>query len=284
MKNILLYIVSVIVLLSCEAKQSDSSQSFSNKTKDASVAEELKRLGLPEKLDFLIDNLVLSDNMIMTLSSDTTIYNATLLNNNENAKLYTTSRSKAVNLGVYGADLNYLIHFGQSQFSIKYMVVSKQLADQIGVAMAFDQETMDEYQSNVENKDSLINIIFLAYDNVKKMLKSEDQFLLSTLVIVGSWIENMYITTELLPYFKSRQAKAKLATKIVQQHDYLQKMIELLSNLNEGDNMYVNEILQDLKKIDAIYVSFGDKLLVEDDIKLLNTQIEEMRLKIIKVQ
>jgi hypothetical protein len=164
------------------------------------------------------------------------------------------------------------------------MVVSKQLADQIGVAMAFDQETMDEYQSNVENKDSLINIIFLAYDNVKKMLKSEDQFLLSTLVIVGSWIENMYITTELLPYFKSRQAKAKLATKIVQQHDYLQKMIELLSNLNEGDNMYVNEILQDLKKIDAIYVSFGDKLLVEDDIKLLNTQIEEMRLKIIKVQ
>ncbi|HRS18029.1 MAG TPA: hypothetical protein P5243_00890, partial [Bacteroidales bacterium] len=282
--NILLYIVSVIVLLSCEAKQSDSSQSFSNKTKDASVAEELKRLGLPEKLDFLIDNLVLSDNMIMTLSSDTTIYNATLLNNNENAKLYTTSRSKAVNLGVYGADLNYLIHFGQSQFSIKYMVVSKQLADQIGVAMAFDQETMDEYQSNVENKDSLINIIFLAYDNVKKMLKSEDQFLLSTLVIVGSWIENMYITTELLPYFKSRQAKAKLATKIVQQHDYLQKMIELLSNLNEGDNMYVNEILQDLKKIDAIYVSFGDKLLVEDDIKLLNTQIEEMRLKIIKVQ
>ncbi|HON51853.1 MAG TPA: hypothetical protein PLS12_01465, partial [Bacteroidales bacterium] len=81
MKNILLYIVSVIVLLSCEAKQSDSSQSFSNKTKDASVAEELKRLGLPEKLDFLIDHLVLSDNMIMTLSSDTTIYNATLLNN-----------------------------------------------------------------------------------------------------------------------------------------------------------------------------------------------------------
>ena len=116
------------------------------------------------------------------------------------------------------------------------------------------------------------------------MLKSEDQFLLSTLVIVGSWIENMYITTELLPYFKSRQAKAKLVTKIIQQHEYLQKVIELLTNLNEGDNIFVNEILQDLKKIDAIYVSFGDKLLVEDDIKLLNAQIEEMRAKIIKVQ
>lgn len=284
MKQSILYILSIILLFSCEAKQKDNSQSFESKSKDPAVAEELKRLGLPDKLDFLIDNLVLSDNMILTLSTDTTIYNAGLLNNHESAKMYTTSRSKAVNLGVYGADLNYLIHFGQSQFSIKYMVVSKQLADQIGVAMAFDQETMDEYQSNVENKDSLINIIFVAYDNVKKMLKSEDQFLLSTLVIVGSWIENMYITTELLPYFKSRQTKAKLATKIVQQHEYLQKAIELLSNLNEGDNVYVNEILQDLKKIDAIYVGFGDKLLVEDDIKLLNAQIEEMRAKIIKVQ
>ncbi|HOS83598.1 MAG TPA: hypothetical protein PK199_01645 [Bacteroidales bacterium] len=284
MKQSLIYIISIIFLISCEAKQNNNGQSFKSEQKDASIDAELQRLGLPQKLDFLIDNLVLSDNMILTLSTDTTIYNASLLNNYDNGKLYTTSRSKAVNLGVYGADLNYLIHFGQSQFSIKYMVVSKQLADQIGVAMAFDQETMDEYQSNVENKDSLINIIFLAYDNVKKMLKSEDQFLLSTLVIVGSWIENMYITTELLPYFKSRQAKAKLATKIIQQHEYLQKVIELLSNLNEGDNIFVNEILQDLKKIDAIYVSFGDKLLVEDDIKLLNAQIEEMRAKIIKVQ
>lgn len=284
MKQSLIYIISIIFLISCEAKQNNNGQSFKSEQKDASIDAELQRLGLPQKLDFLIDNLVLSDNMILTLSTDTTIYNASLLNNYDNGKLYTTSRSKAVNLGVYGADLNYLIHFGQSQFSIKYMVVSKQLADQIGVAMAFDQETMDEYQSNVENKDSLINIIFLAYDNVKKMLKSEDQFLLSTLVIVGSWIENMYITTELLPYFKSRQAKAKLATKIIQQHEYLQKVIELLTNLNEGDNIFVNEILQDLKKIDAIYVSFGDKLLVEDDIKLLNAQIEEMRAKIIKVQ
>lgn len=271
------------LFISCESKQKENTDFSDNKSADTQLGEGLKKLGLPNKLDFLIDNLVLSDNMILTLSSDKTLYDDKLLNAYASGKLYTTSRSKAINLGIYGADLNYLIHFGQSQYSIKYLVVSKQLADQIGVAMAFDQRTMDEYQDNVENKDSLINIIFVAYDNVKKMLKSEDQFLLSTLVIVGSWIENMYITTELMPYFKSNEVKAKLVTKVVEQHAYLQKTTELLTNLNEGDNMYVNDILKDLNKIDSIYVGFGDRLLVEDDIKLLNKQIVEMRTKLIKV-
>ena len=176
MKQSLIYIISIIFLISCEAKQNNNGQSFKSEQKDASIDAELQRLGLPQKLDFLIDNLVLSDNMILTLSTDTTIYNASLLNNYDNGKLYTTSRSKAVNLGVYGADLNYLIHFGQSQFSIKYMVVSKQLADQIGVAMAFDQETMDEYQSNVENKDSFDKYNFCSIRQCKKCLKAKINF------------------------------------------------------------------------------------------------------------
>lgn len=284
-----LYAIFAIVLLflvsSCgeNKTRSDSSFTKSLESSDPKLHEGLIRIGLPEKLDYLIDNLVLSDNMIMTLSTNANIFDITLLNNYENSRLYTTSRSKAINLGIYGADLNYLIHFGQSENSIRYLIASRQLASQIGVAMAFDQETMDEYQMNVENKDALINIIFLAYDNVKKMLKSEDQFLLSTLVITGSWIENMYLTTKLLPYFEESDIKDKLIEKLWEQKEYLVQMKALISELNEGDNIFVNELLQDLERIYSLYNSFENASLSKEELSSLAHQIGELRTKVIQV-
>jgi len=278
-------VCSLIMSISCSEKKSSADSGLDNTlaTNEPKLADGLIRIGLPEKLDYLIKNLVLSDNMIMTLSTNNNIFNYELLNKYENVGLYTTSRSKAINLGIYGADLNYLIHFGQSENSIRYLIASRQLAGQIGVAMAFDQETMDEYQSNLENKDALINIIFLAYENVKKMLKSEDQFLLSTLVITGSWIENMYLTTKLLPYFESSEVKTKLVDKLLQQREYLTNMRELISELHEGDNIFVNDLLEQLNKIDAVYETFQGKLLTEEDIKTLEFQVAELRSKVIQI-
>ena len=278
-------VCSLLMSVSCSEKKSSADSGLYNTltTDEPKLADGLIRIGLPEKLDYLINNLVLSDNMILTLSTNNNIFNYDLLNKYENVGLYTTSRSKAINLGIYGADLNYLIHFRQSENSIRYLIASRQLAGQIGVAMAFDQETMDEYQSNLENKDALINIIFLAYENVKKMLKSEDQFLLSTLVITGSWIENMYLTTKLLPYFESSEVKTKLVDKLLQQREYLTNMRELISELHEGDNIFVNDLLEQLNKIDAVYETFEGKLLTEEDIKTLEFQVAELRSKVIQI-
>ena len=278
-------VCSLLMSVSCSEKKSSADSGLDNTltTDEPKLADGLIRIGLPEKLDYLINNLVLSDNMILTLSTNNNIFNYDLLNKYENVGLYTTSRSKAINLGIYGADLNYLIHYGKSENSILYHMASRQLAGQIGVAMAFDQETMDEYQSNLENKDALINIIFLAYENVKKMLKSEDQFLLSTLVITGSWIENMYLTTKLLPYFESSEVKTKLVDKLLQQREYLTNMRELISELHEGDNIFVNDLLEQLNKIDAVYETFEGKLLTEEDIKTLEFQVAELRSKVIQI-
>lgn len=281
MKRFLPYLLSIVCVCACEFKQTNNSRNF--KDTETSISEELKKIGLPDRLDFLIDNLILSDNMILSLSTDTSIFSSALLNSNELAKLYTTTHAKAVNMGIYGADLNYLIHFGQSQNSIKYLIVSKQLADQIGVAMAFDQAAIEEYQSNLENKDALINIIFVSYDNIKKMLKNEDQFLLSTLVIVGSWIENMHITTELLPLVKSTELTNTLLEKISLQKDYLTKTIALLNDLNEGNIVFINELLLDLKKTEQFFITLGDKLIDEDDVASLHLEIKTMRSKIINV-
>lgn len=283
LKQIPYYIV-LFVFVACSSNTSDTSQDY-DPYKDVVIGEDLVRVGMPEKLDYLIDNLVISDEMIGVLAeTDKSLFDATLLNPYDNIKYYSTSRSKAVNMGVYGAELNYLIHFGQTQYSMRYMAASKQLADQIGVAMAFDQQMVEEYQNNVENKDSLINIIFVVYDNARRMLKNEEQFMLSSLVIVGSWVENMYITTELFKRTKSTAIKSKLVTSIIEQKDYLEKMLDAVVVLDEGDNVFVKDIIENLQAIDDLYKNkFGNKLLSEDDVQLLNAEIEKVRTNIVKI-
>jgi hypothetical protein len=274
-------------LISCVDNKKSNDADFNENVElnsENKLPETLEKIGLPQKLDYLIKNMVISDNMIKTLSSNPNIFNYDLLNSYTNAQNYTTSRSKALNLGIYGADLNYLIHFEQSENSIKYLIASRQLAAQIGVAMAFDQETIKKYESNMENKDALITIIFLAYDNVKKMLKSEDQFLLSTLVLTGSWIENMYLATQLLPYFESTEIKTELVQKIIQQNEYLDNMTALVSELQEGDNIYINNLMKDLSKIDSVYQTFDNKLLTEEDIKSLGEEISNLRTRLIEAK
>lgn len=284
LKKLTYCILVSLLFVSCKNGQPNDDVFQDSSYDNVVLGEDLIQIGMPNKLDYLIDNLSLSDEMIGMLASfDKSLYDDALLNPTENVKFCNTSKNKAVNMGVYGAELNYLIHFGQTQYSMKYMLASKQLADQIGVAMAFDQQIVEEYQSNVENKDSLINIIFAVYDNAKRMLKNEEQFLLSSLVIVGSWVENMYITTTFFNRTESVAIKSKLVTNIVEQKNYLTKMIECVSLLDEGDNVYVTEVRKELEKIDSVYGGFGDRLLLESDVATLNKQIAAARNVMIKI-
>ena len=265
-KKLTYCLLTFLLFVACDRSKDTSSLYNEDDYKDVVLGEDLIRIGMPDKLDYLINNLVISDEMIGLLATeDKTLFDKSLLNAAENVKFYTTTKNKAVNMGVYGAELNYLIHFGQSQYSMKYMVASKQLADQIGVAMAFDQQAVEEYQTNADNRDSLISIIFGVYDNARRMLKNEEQFMLSSLVIVGSWIENMYLTTEMFSRTKSTALKSKLVTNILEQKVYMEKILEAIKLLDEGDNVFVTEIIKDLQTIDSIYVDFGDRLLSEED-------------------
>ena len=280
----LLYYLAFVALFWGCSSNNDGTENQSDTFSDVALGEDIKSIGMPEKLDYLINNLAMSDEMIGLLAQyDRSLYDVSLLNPSENVKYYSTSKSKAVNMGVYGADLNYLIHFDQTEYSMKYMLASKYLADQIGVAMAFDQEAVKEFETNVENKDSLITIIYTVYGNARRMLKNEEQFMLSSLVIVGSWVENMYITTEFFGRAKSIKMKSELITKIIEQKEYLTRIINTVEVLDEGDNVFVSDVIKNLNEIRTVYDGFGDRLLSEEDVKALNTILATTRTRMVKV-
>lgn len=177
------------------------------------------------------------------------IYNADLLNSIDNVGKYSSNTSKALNLGVYGADLSYTSVFdNNTQESILYLGCTRKLAEALGVGSAFDEKTVDRIQANTGKKDSLLNIISGSYMSTDEMLKESQRENASALVIAGGFIEGIYLGTQLAAASKN---KADIVNRIAEQKGTLDNVINLLSN-HSGDAS-VDAVLADLNKLKDVF-------------------------------
>lgn len=243
----------ILGLNSCGSKSIKERKPSVDTVVDAGIVDSnLLKIGVLEKLDYAIINLRSSDVFIQILSKQTNLYDNAILNNVKNVHEYESSKAKALNLGVYGADLNYVIHFNQTPVSLKYLLCAKQLSDQIGVSMAFDKKALDKFNGNVNQKDTLINIVSSAYDVIKKYLRNDDQFQVASLVMIGSWVENMYLTLGLVDKCANVQDKQIILNGILNQKEYLKNLISLLSILEDQNDNQQQTLVGSLKEIDGV--------------------------------
>ena len=182
-------------------------------------------------------------------------YNKELLNSPDNINKYSTNTSKALNLGVYGADLSYTSVFDDNtQESIIYLACTRKLAENLGVGNAFDEQTVDRIQNNTGKKDSILTIISDSYMNTDEMLKESQRESSSALVITGGFIEALYLGTQLAKTSKNPQ---DILNRIAEQKGTLDNVVGLLSTYESEAS--VGPVLEDVKALKAIY----DKVVVE---------------------
>ena len=87
-------------------------------------------------------------------------YDVTLLNKPTKVGLYSTSFQKAINLGIYGADLGYVTIYDQTQDAIGYLTVVKKISNDLGIDGAFDMALLERFEKNLGVKDSLLVLVF----------------------------------------------------------------------------------------------------------------------------
>ena len=182
-------------------------------------------------------------------------YNPDFTNPVENTSKYSTNAQKAINLGVYGADLSYANIFDQSQESMFYMNCSKKMSDGLGVTAAFSPETMERIEENMNNRDSLLTIVNDAFLIADAHLKENGQDHLSALIITGGWIEGLYLGTQSL---NKETPDETLMQRIADQKASLDNLVELLSTY---DNAEVNAVAQNMRTLQMVY----NKIEIVDD-------------------
>lgn len=175
-------------------------------------------------------------------------YDLKVLNPLENASKYASTPKKALNLGVYGADLSYSAIFNQTQEIQSYLNGSKKLAEDLGISNSFSKETIKRMEANISNKDSVLQIISEIFLNSNESLKDNDQSGISSLVITGGFIEGLYVGTHVAKTVKKNEG---IITRIAELKGSLNNLITILSL--EKQDAEIVDLVNDLKGIKEVY-------------------------------
>ena len=161
-------------------------------------------------------------------------YNVDLANSTENAVNYTTTTQKALNFGVYGADLSYASLFNQTQSTIQYMAASKKLAEELGIIEFVGDRVVASVEDNLNDRDSLMEIISDGLTNASDYLKDVGRAEVAALIVVGGWIEGLYLATSLAEFTGNN---TRLIDLVIDQRYSLSILIKLLNNYKNYPNV-----------------------------------------------
>jgi len=181
-------------------------------------------------------------------------YNEDILNSVDNTSSYTTNKSMALNLGIYTTDLSFASLFDQTQTSIRYMNAAKRMADGLGILDAIDNNTIEMLEENINNRDRIMDIISETFMNSSSFLTENERPALASIVLVGGWVEGLYIASNLVG--DADIEGNKLVERIVDQKLSFDIVLQLLEE--NKDNMDVAEILSDIVELKATF----DKIII----------------------
>ena len=209
----------------------------------------------------------------MLIKSSGALFNEELLNPVENSSNYITNRSMALNLGIYTTDLSYASLFDQTQATIKYMATAKKLAEGLGVLDAIDNNTLQRLEDNVNNRDVIMDIISETFMNSSSFLKENDREAVAAVMLVGGWLEGLYIALNLVD--EKDLEKSKLVERIIDQKLSLDVVMMLLDdNIENPDVAFVKNDITKIKVIfDQVKVTTTDlKVSKEKDVTTLKAE------------
>ncbi len=154
-----------------------------------------------------------------------TNYNKSILNEPSKVTNYSTNFKKALNLGIYGADLGYVTLYDQTQDAISYLTAVKSIGDDLGVSSAFDMELVERFEKNIGNKDSLLALVSDAYKSSDRYLKNNQQNDIGGLILAGGWLESLYFATNAAEMTKNKD----IIKRVAEQKTTLYNLIKLLT-------------------------------------------------------
>ncbi|GHT16643.1 hypothetical protein AGMMS4956_19460 [Bacteroidia bacterium] len=190
----------------------------------------------------------------------------------ENVDTYLTDAKKAVNIGIYGADLAYVSTYNLEQATRNYIKALHTLTNDLHISTQINNSLIQQIEQNIDNKDTVISIISRSFDDTYSFLVNNGQDDVSLLVLAGTWIEGMYIAT----YLATTSENAENLLPIVARQ--LTSLNTLLDLLNASQNADIQPVAKKIKDIQSLFIEISDqKALDKKGAQQLRDKIEGLR-------
>jgi hypothetical protein len=289
------FILSALLLSSCGGggeKSSDSEAGAEFESAKAQVAANVQKvlqdLPPPSEVPYLL----------ISAGAD---FDASLINSTDKIESYQNDVDKAsLNLGVYSADIGYLSSYEKSEEALNIMGECQKLAGAVGISDAIDYGMVARFEKNLENKDSLIIIVNEVMEKSGERLSQLDQLSSAGLLLAGSWLEGMYISTMIVNNYSVEGLSdddinlilEPLVQVVLNQNKSLNDLLAVMNGVPKTNGV-VNTI-SELEKIKgiydgelaevekSIYENTGDFVLTTSVLNNMATEIGRIRASIVE--
>jgi len=242
MKRIIIAFTAVLFLYSCEEEKSQTTSEIVT-----IIEENTKQEERTEKIENIIYNIPSPTETVSILRRAGAKYVFDFPNDPLNLDNYQTTAQKGLNMGVYGADLTYATVFNKTTETSFYLTCVTKMGKKLNVENVFNDDVNDRIQDNVDNRDSMQVIINETFWELDAYLKEQERENVSALIIVGGWIESLYIATQ---FSKLNPENLEMKQRIAEQKYSLKNLIGLVKGYENKSGMEeIFNTLDDLKSI-----------------------------------
>lgn len=262
----------VTLLWSCGSSGTSETSDGSGSNEFGSALDGVdERSEVVEQIDKVLHELPPPSEIPLLLQRAGVGYNDVFTHDISKVGSYQTNDKAALNLGIYATDAGYYGSYDQIQEALKYIEGCQSLADNLGIGSAFNLRFLERFERNVGNRDSLANLINEAMEKAEIDLEKNDRTTIAALVLVGSYIEGLYISTQAIKNYpkdvSNEERNLVLEPIVLLIADLEPALLDLISVLNSIDrDEVVEEIMIEMGALRFYYQEIDDlKAKIEED-------------------
>ncbi len=155
-------------------------------------------------------------------------FNDTIILPPGNRDLYMSSYKAAMNLGVYGVDMGYVRLFGVNRQTMSYFSTLKTLSNRLNMPDTFITDAIRNLDPEMSHHDSVTRLMNDVYSKIDQHLRDEGNEGTLGLMLMGGWIEAMYLATHLA--YDPADPDPQVVGKIAEQKYSLISLLSFMKN------------------------------------------------------
>ena len=228
-KFLVISILSVsLVCISCSNNNEESKNKIHEETEDSITVN-----AEPVDANEMSYNLPSALQIAYVFKKSGAGFDPVLPNNNASVNKYNISNYKrAVNFGVYSADLAYCLFNKKYSESKEYLKACKDLGSSLGLNQAFESDNAAQrFDKNITNEDSVVKIVSNVQMKTDIMFEENKQKHIAIIAFTGAWTESAYIACEVY----AKEKNKKVLSSLLEQLLLSESIIKALKNCETSE-------------------------------------------------
>ncbi len=218
-----------------------------------------KELSLSPEAINLLYNMPTPFEVTMLLEQAKAGYIFDITNPVDNVGKYMTEKSKAINLGIYSADLAYSATYNHIDNTNQFLGCTSKLADELGIAGIYHPNLVEKVKSFDNNKDSLVNMVSGIFLATNDFLSKNNRNQVAVYIATGAFVEGLYLASSLNIVAENNKDITTIIYNQLNNYNQLMNILDLYQS-----DVAMKSIYDEMLRMKPAFTDFG----LEPDKKL----------------